>query len=284
MKREWIIALALVAVTLAVFIQVRDFEFVRYDDDKYVTQNRHIQSGTAAEKIRWAFTSLDASNWHPVTWLSHMADHALYGQNPRGHHLTNLLLHILNVLLLFVVLRQMTGALWQSAFVAALFAVHPLHVESVAWVAERKDVLSTFFLMLTIWAYLRYVKQPGLYRYAFVMILFALGLMSKPMLVTLPFVLLLLDFWPLGRFTGATPANAPAPQDGRALESRFLKDLLHLCREKIPLLVLSAFSIFATLLAQRQEIRPFAELPFWTRIANALVAYVTYIGKMIWPQ
>jgi tetratricopeptide (TPR) repeat protein len=286
MKREWIIALCLIAITLAVFIQVRNFDFVRYDDDKYVLQNHPIQSGPVLEKLHFAFTSFHASNWHPLTWLSHMADYALYGLNPRGHHLTNVMLHILSTLLLFAVFRQMTGALWPSAFAAALFAVHPLHVESVAWVAERKDCLSAFFFMLTLGAYFRYVKEPGFSRYVLIVIFFALGLMSKPMLVTLPFVLLLLDVWPLRRFRlGPT---AKSDRDREAVRTEMAAEPLtsfpRLFREKIPLFALSAVSIVVTVLAQRQEIAPFAKLPLLTRLANALVAYVTYAGKMIWPQ
>ncbi|MGZ6275481.1 MAG: tetratricopeptide repeat protein, partial [Syntrophales bacterium] len=155
MRRELLVCLCLALMTFSIYWQVQNFDFVRYDDDRYVTENRHVQMGVTAEEITWAFTSLYASNWHPVTWLSHMLDCQLYGLNPKGHHLTNLLFHILNTLLLFLILKRMTDALWRSAFVAALFAVHPLHVESVAWVAERKDVLSTFFWMLTLWAYTR---------------------------------------------------------------------------------------------------------------------------------
>lgn len=176
------------------------FDFVAFDDPLYVTENSKTQDGLTYKGIAWAFTTFHASNWHPITWLSHMLDCDIYGLNPMGHHWTNLQLHIANTLLLFFILQQMTGALWKSAFVAALFALHPLHVESVAWIAERKDVLSTFFGMLTILAYIRYVKKRNIFRYFLVLILLSLGLMAKPMLVTLPFVLLLLDFWPLKRF------------------------------------------------------------------------------------
>jgi len=283
-KREWLIAAALVVITLAVFAQAKDFAFVRYDDDKYVTQNPPVQKGLTMEGVRWAFTSLAASNWHPVTWLSHMLDSSLYGPHPRGHHITNVLLHLLNTLLLFAVFRKMSGAVWQSAFVAALFAVHPLHVESVAWVAERKDVLSAFFFLLTLWAYIRYVRLPGWSRYAPVLIFFALGLMSKPMLVTLPFVLLLLDVWPLRRLAGEPLETAAGAQQIETAGPGFYGGLIGLCREKIPLFILSAFSIGATLLAQRQEITPLDELPLAARTANALVSYLVYIGKMFWPQ
>ena len=197
---EIIICLFLIVTTLAVYWQVRNYSFVNYDDPLYVTENRYVQDGLTLKSIAWAFTTGHMSNWHPLTWISHMLDCQLYGMNPPQHHLTNVLLHILNSLLLFLVFMRMTGKLWQSGFVAALFALHPLHVESVAWIAERKNVLSTFFWLLTMLAYLRYVKKPVLIRYFMVLLFFVLGLMSKPMLVTLPFVLLLLDFWPLKRF------------------------------------------------------------------------------------
>ena len=163
--RDLIICFFLVLVTVAVFWQVSSFDFVRYDDDKYVTENRHVQAGLTRGGIAWAFLSVYANNWHPLTWLSHMLDYQLFAANPAGHHITNLFFHIINTLLLFFILKRMTGFPWRSAFVAALFAIHPLHIESVAWVAERKDVLSTLFFMLTVWAYVRYVERPGIYRY-----------------------------------------------------------------------------------------------------------------------
>ena len=202
------IILFLIGATLAVFWQVQNHQFVNYDDHVYVTDNSYVQAGLTLKGLSWAFTTTQASNWHPLTWLSHMLDCQLYGLKPAGHHLTSLLFHIANTLLLFLVLKRMTGAIWGSSFVAALFALHPLHVESVAWVAERKDVLSTFFWMLTMWTYVRYVERPRLNRYLLVLVSFALGLMSKPMLVTLPLVMLLLDYWPLGRFQ-SNPPSAP---------------------------------------------------------------------------
>jgi len=189
----------LVLATFVVYWQVGGYGFVNFDDDLYVTENKNVIGGVASENIIWAFTKSHASNWHPVTWLSHMLDYQLFGLNPKGHHLTNLFFHIANSLLLFMVFVRMTGALWQSCFVAAMFALHPLHVESVAWVSERKDVLSAFFWMLTIAAYISYTEKGGTRKYLLVVLFFVLGLMSKPMLVTLPFVLLLLDYWPLGR-------------------------------------------------------------------------------------
>ena len=188
-----LINLLLVVLTLAVFWQVQNHDFLNYDDNEYVTENSQVQSGLNRDSIIWAFTTTHVANWHPLTWLSHMLDCQLFGLNSSGHHFTNVLLHICNTLLLFLLLKQMTGTLWRSAFVAALFALHPLHVESVAWVSERKDVLSTLFWLLTIWAYGRYVERPNAKKYLLTLLFLALGLMAKPMLVTLPFVLLLLD-------------------------------------------------------------------------------------------
>ena len=200
----------LLAVAL-VFGQTVGHEFVNYDDNQYVYENPQVAQGLTARGIAWAFTTVHASNWHPLTWLSHMLDCQLYGLNAGGHHLTNVLLHAATAILLFLVLRRMTGDLWPSAFVAAVFAIHPLRVESVAWVAERKDVLSGLFFMLTLGAYVGYARRPfSLGRYLAVVLLFALGLMAKPMLVTLPFVLLLLDYWPLGRIGLPAAGHFPA--------------------------------------------------------------------------
>ncbi|HYA42302.1 MAG TPA: glycosyltransferase family 39 protein [Syntrophobacteraceae bacterium] len=196
-KQIPVIYFLLAAVTFTAFLQLSQCEFITYDDPAYVTENIHIRHVITMDAIRWAFTSDYACNWHPLTWVSHMLDIQLFGLNPHWHHLTNLLFHIANTLLLFYVFHRMTQAPWKSAFVAALFAIHPLHVQSVAWVAERKDVLSTFFWMLTMGAYVHYVERRSVARYATVVVFFISGLMSKPMLVTLPFVLLLLDYWPL---------------------------------------------------------------------------------------
>jgi len=274
-RPEWLICLALAVVTLFVFWQVRNSEFINYDDGKYIYENPHIQDGITWEGIQWALTadllfdSPHADFWIPVTFLSHIFSSELFGMDASGHHLINLLFHVLNSVMLFCVLTRMTGTLWQSAFVAALFAVHPLHVESVAWVTERKDVLSTFFWMLTMWSYHRYTQNSSLHRYLLVFLALALGLMTKPMLITLPFVFLLLDFWPLGRL--------------RLGHDRALWKLVW---EKIPLFALSITSIIITYLALHQggHIRSFEIYPLWTRIGNALVAYATYIGKMAWPQ
>ncbi len=202
-KQIPLIYLLLAAVALMAFWQVIQCDFINCDDPEYVTENIHICHGITIEAIRWAFTTGYAGNWHPLTWMSHMLDVQLFGLNPHWHHLTNLLFHVANTLLLFFVFHRMTKAPWKSACVAALFALHPLHVESVAWVAERKDVLSTFFWMLTMAAYTHYVEHPRLNNYLAVLVFFALGLMAKPMLVTLPFVLVLLDYWPLRRLQGA---------------------------------------------------------------------------------
>ena len=211
-RSDVLVWLFLIIATLTVYRQVLSHEFVNYDDLSYVSKNPHIQTGLTLEGIVWSFTSTRAGNWHPLTWLSHMLDIEFYGLNPGGHHFTNVLFHIANTLLLFLVFRRMTGDLWRSAFVAALFALHPLHVESVAWVAERKDVLSTFFWMLTMWSYVRYVEHPGGIRYLVVLLFFVLGLMAKPMLVTLPFVLLLLDYWPLCRFQSGQSGDGGSKQ------------------------------------------------------------------------
>ena len=195
-----LICLLLAAAILAVYWPVRNYDFINLDDPTYVTENRHVQAGLTRESFIWAFTATDTANWHPLTWISLMLDCQLYGLNPAGHHLTNVLLHSASTVLLFLVLLGMTGSSWRSAFVAALFALHPLHVESVAWVAERKDVLSTLFWMLTLWAYLAYTQRPGVKTYLLIIVTFALGLMAKPMLVTLPCVLLLLDFLVFRRY------------------------------------------------------------------------------------
>ena len=276
-RNIWV-CLLLVAATLAVYWQVQNFDFVNFDDNTYVYDNSHVQNGLTFENITWAFTATHASNWHPLTWLSHMLDCQLYGMNSGQHHLTNLLFHIANTLLLFFVLTKMTGSLWRSAFVAALFAFHPLHVESVAWVSERKDVLSTFFWLLTIYSYSLYVEHPAVNRYLLVVLCFTLGLMSKPMLVTLPFVLLLLDLWPLNRFS--------LEQPDRSNNAQQRSTALGLVLEKIPLFVLAAMSSAVTFYAQKQAqaIVPLEAIPFKVRTANALVSYANYIAKMIWPS
>ena len=261
------ICLLLAAATFAVYAQTAGYDFVHYDDYEYVVENKPIQEGLTPESLRWVF-GVHASNWHPLTWLSHMLDYRLFGLNPAGHHLTSVLLHAANTVLLFLLLRRMTGAFWRSALAAALFGVHPLHVESVAWVAERKDVLSALFWILTTRAYVRYVERPGVRRYFWVVLPFALGLMAKPMLVTLPFTLLLLDYWPLNRFRG-TGFKPFAQSVGRWV------------REKWPLFVLAALSCLVTLSAQE---RAKSLLALDTRAVNALVSYAAYLFKTVWPS
>ncbi|MDD5010983.1 MAG: tetratricopeptide repeat protein [Phycisphaerae bacterium] len=259
-----LVSICLVAAVIAVYWPVHNHDFVKYDDDYYVSNNANIKSGLNFDSIRWAFTSRRyAHNWHPVTWLSHIIDWQLFGDWAGGHHLVNVLFHILNTLLLFSVLGKMTKALWPSAFVAALFALHPLHVESVAWIAERKDLLSTFFWFLTMWAYVRYVENPKLKWYFAALILFMLGLMSKPMLVTLPFVLLLLDYWPL--------------------ERKISKKLIV---EKIPFFLCSFASCVMTFLVQRTSgaVVGIGRLNLVSRINNAIVSYIMYIAKMFRPS
>jgi tetratricopeptide (TPR) repeat protein len=263
------ICVCLVVLTWAVFGQTIRYDFVNYDDPRYVYQNTRITSGISFANIAWAFTHIHSENWHPLTTITHMLDCQLYGLKAGRHHLTNVLLHCLAVVLLFLALWGMTGALWRSAFVAAVFAVHPLHVESVAWIAERKDVLSAVFFMLTLLAYFHYTRAPSIGRYLTVAVVVALGLMSKPMLVTVPFLLLLLDYWPLERISGQ--------------KSQIGRRLLPLIVEKIPLIALSAVSSIVTFLAQRGAIGWTEQLPVSTRITNAFVAYVVYIQQMFWP-
>ena len=277
------VSLALIVVTMVVYAPVWDHNFVSMDDPLMVSDNPHVSGGLKWTAVRWALTAAYFGDWHPVTWLSHMLDVQLYGMNAGGHHLTNLLLHVANTLLLFGLLRRMTGALGRSAFVAGLFAVHPLHVESVAWVAARTDVLSTLFWMLTLWGYVGYVRQPRRGRYLVVILLFASGLMAKPMLVTLPFVLLLLDFWPLGRVQ--LGVGHPSSFWEWASARHRWSAVLGLVREKLPLLGLSATASVATFVVRQQGegITGLDALPPDLRLANALLSYVTYIGKMLWP-
>jgi tetratricopeptide (TPR) repeat protein len=263
------VCMFLIAITWIVFGQTVHFEFINFDDGDYVYKNLNVLRGLTPSGILWAFTHLHAANWHPVTWISHMLDCQLYGIRPAGHHLSNVLIHVATGILLFLVLRQMTGALWRSAFVAAVFAIHPLRVESVAWVAERKDTLSGLFLMLTIAAYIRYARRSSPWSYGLLLLSLALGLMAKPMLVTVPFVLLLLDYWPLHRLG--------TPDDARKTPLR------RLILEKAPLLVLVAASCALTLLAQKAAIQPFTHLPSMTRIGNIIISYAIYVRQMFWP-
>jgi Tfp pilus assembly protein PilF len=269
---------ALLLVTAALYGGILGHGFLNYDDLIYVTENVHVTSGLSPDNLAWALGSGYAANWHPVTWLSHMLDVTLFGLDPRGHHLVSLVLHALNACLLFLVLSRMTGALWRSALVAALFALHPMHVESVAWVAERKDLLSAFFGLLALASYHWYAQKPGALRYGALIACFALGLMSKPMLVTLPFLLLVLDIWPLNRWEGS-PARecATPPLERLSLGRLFL--------EKLPLVALSAASSVVTVIVQQKgaAVHSLELTPLSFRIANALVAYLRYLGKTLWP-
>jgi cytochrome c-type biogenesis protein CcmH/NrfG len=268
---KFAICAVLIAITWAVFGQTVGHEFVNFDDPIYVSENDHVLAGLSWQGVAWAFTHIHSHNWHPLTTMSHMLDCQLFGVRPGWHHFVNVLLHTIGAILLFLSLEQMTSSagqprnLWSSAFVAAVFAIHPLHVESVAWISERKDVLSGVFFMLTLLAYFRYTRKPGVGRYLTMSFLFACGLMSKPMLVTLPIVLLLLDYWPLKCFSRSTAAR--------------------LLIEKLPLVVLSIASAAATLIVQNTGIGlvRLEVLPLWWRITNALAACVVYIWQMIWP-
>jgi tetratricopeptide (TPR) repeat protein len=269
-------AVLLAVLTIVVYLPAVHYPFIRvWDDGKYVMDNPFVRQGFSWKGFVWAFTSFHASNWHPLTWLSHMLDIQLFGPDPSGHHFVNVLLHATNGVLLFFLLHRLTGAFGRSAFVAALFALHPLHVESVAWVAERKDVLSALFWMITVLLYVRYTERPGAARYGAVVASFACGLMAKPMLVTLPGVLLLIDYWPLGRFSPA----GDRPRD-------VLRDLWRLMGEKMPLLMLSAASSIVTIIAQREggALGTLTTFPPGVRIANALLSYVSYLGRMVWPR
>jgi len=266
-RQKLILYIALIVVTLAVYWQVNHYDFVNFDDNVYVTENHHIQSGITMDGFRWSF-SAPAKNyaglWTPLLWLSFMLDNQIYGMNAGGYHLTNLILHILSSLLLFWLFNRMTGAVWKSAFVAAVFALHPLHVESVAWVTERKDVLSAFFWMLTLCLYVYYTETPAIKRYLLVLFGFVLALMSKPMVITLPVVMILLDYWPLKRF-----------------ESNKDKIFLWQLKEKTPFFILSAVIFVVTLTGQEPDWEHF---PFFLRLVNGPVAFVTYLEKTFWPH
>ncbi|MGD0207731.1 MAG: tetratricopeptide repeat protein [Verrucomicrobiota bacterium] len=297
-----LICLALALVTTALYWPISHHDFVNFDDDDYITNNSHVQAGLTWGGVIWAFQTGAAANWHPLTWLSHMLDCQLYGLYPGGHHSTNLLFHVVNTLLLFLWLRQLTGALWRSAFVAALFAWHPLHVESVAWAAERKDVLSAFFWMLALMAYTRYVtsdkwrvtradpasspvtRHPSLH-YFLALFFFACGLMSKPMVVTLPFVLLLLDFWPLNRFSSFQFQISSSEEPSTLNHQPSTESAFRLIYEKLPFfaLTLAAGVVTYSVQTSGRTLWSPAERPFSSRVANALWAYERYISKTFWP-
>jgi protein O-mannosyl-transferase len=291
------VGLGIMLVTVAMFSGTLGHDFINYDDNLYVTSNPQVQAGLTPSGIAWAFRTQHSANWHPLTWLSHMLDVSLFGMRPGGHHLMSVLLHGVNAALLFAALFCLTGALWASALTGLLFALHPLHVESVAWVAERKDVLSTFFWMLTLLAYVFYVARPTVGRYLLVAASLALGLLAKPMLVTVPFTLLLLDIWPLGRWApwkaaggGKTSekkgknrraASGPiVPKDNRSVGAK------RVWGEKVPLILLVMASSVVTWMAQRGAgaMRFSATFPLGLRLENAIVSYAAYLGKTIWPN
>jgi len=305
-KYKYLIIVLLILTTLIAFGRIVNNDFVNFDDDRLITQNIKVQSGFNAESIKWAFTNASLEYWHPLTWLSIILDWSLFGANASGHHLVSLLWHIGSAILLFLFLNKTTGSLWPSAFAAAFFALHPLRVESVAWAAERKDVLSVFFGMATLYTYAYYVEKPKLSKYFLCLVLFVLSLMSKPTLVTLPCVLLLLDYWPLGRLQKAlTPQSTPVLVDKKAVKKKTKKLIVkssvdkkkaapvqnsrqligHLLWEKVPFFFL-ALVLSVMLILQLKEDRymlSMQQIPFSDRMMNAIVSYVAYIGKTFWP-
>ena len=265
----------LALVTVITYQGVRNNDFVNFDDHGYVLENSHVQQGLTGQSIAWAFTTYDQSNWHPLTWISHMVDWSLYGSNPLGHHLANVFLHAANAVLLFLLLFYMTGFLGRSAMVAFLFALHPAHVESVAWLSERKDVLCAFFYLAALLAYAWYVRKPSVQRFACIVCLYACALLSKPMAVTLPFALLLLDYWPLRRITFSAETRA-----------QWFPSLWKLCLEKWPLFIMAAISCYMTIAAQRAgtAMAPLKDISLWNRIGNAAISYCHYVRIMVWPD
>jgi tetratricopeptide (TPR) repeat protein len=283
-----LLAIGLTVVTCLTYWRVLFNQFIGYDDGIYLYENPFIRYGITHNSLKWAFTTNYVSNWHPITWLSHLIDVSLFGMNPTGHHAVNLLIHILNTLILFFLLKKMTGSMWKSAFVAALFSLHPLHVQSVAWAAERKDLLSTFFGLLAIFAYVRYVERPGIGRYIPVAALFALGLMSKAMIVTLPILLLVLDYWPLGRVVSRQSAVVSAERStggASALTTNHYR-LSTLIIEKIPLFVLSGLSGVMAYWAEKTggAVSKIQLFSVSMRIDDLIVGYAGYLVKMVWPQ
>src|SRR6266496_4954804 len=290
---NFLIAAALAIVTLAIYAQVIGHQFITFDDDSYIKENPMVSRGVTLAGLAWAFTTFYTSNWHPLTWIAHMVDSQIFGLNAGGHLLVNALMHTANALLVFYFLLRTTRARWPSALIAALFALHPLHVESVAWAAERKDTLSTFFGLLSLIAYVRYAEAPSIRRYAWTAITLALGLMAKPMLVTWPFVMLLLDYWPLGRFAGKSSTRLLTIQKVAAIdlnrqggsgEPPLPKPRLIL--EKIPLFAIVAASAVITSVAQSHAgaVRTLTEFPFTLRLSNAFVSYAKYLLLAFWPH
>jgi len=289
-KRVVIFCLVLVAATLAVYNPIVHNQFIDFDDSAYILKNPPVQSGLTWDTVKWSFTTFHAGYWHPLTWLSHALDCQVFHLNPTGHHYTNLLLHAANAVLLFLLLRQATGFTWASLGVAALFALHPVNVESVAWAAERKNVLSMLFFLLALYAYDRYARTGRRHLYGMVTLFFALGLTAKPQIVTLPFVLLLWDYWPLQRMGGGTHAGSAGLSSERSSEpsspaGSAPRSLVWLVWEKIPLFMLAAAGSVITVLAQRagDAVRSTAEVSVAARLENVVVSYVRYIGKAFWP-
>ena len=294
-KYTWALGLLLVIATVGLYYPVSGHPFVNYDDNVYVTENEQVKSGLNWDTLQWAFTTTEAGNWHPLTWLSHTLDYQLFQADSAGHHNTNLLLHALNALLLFWVLRQATGFTGRSWMVAALFALHPVNVESVAWISERKNLLSMLFFLLALAAYRWYVREPRTGRYAVVAGFFALGLMAKPQVITLPFVLLLWDYWPLRRMTiSGDQAAFDTADDRPALATDVMEQgtlpqqsFSWLAAEKLPLLALCAASAFITMKAQQAAGAMHTAkntFPLSIRLGNAIVCYARYLGKAFWPS
>jgi len=273
--------MTLAALVLISYWPVAGYDFIALDDHLYLVDNPPIQAGMTSKSLWWAITTFHTTNWHPATWISYMIDFRLFGLNPGGYHFVNLMLHLINTILLFCLFSQMTGEIWKGGFIAALFAVHPLNLESVVWIAERKNLLSTLWGILTLMAYVRYTKNPDWKRYGLILVCFISGLMSKPILVALPFVLLLIDYWPLKRF----PANSGLLSENIGTRISHRGNPRSLLIEKIPLFVLSFLSCVVTFLAARSggAVKSLAAFPLAARIENAIVAYSNYIHKMVWP-
>jgi len=282
---KWLIAFALMAATVAVFWEITSHPFVNYDDNYYVTDCVQVQRGLTWASVAWAFKTTRTGNWIPLAWLTHILDYQIYGLNAGGHHFSSLLIHAFNSVLLYLLLNRLTRALWRSALVAVLFAVHPLNVESVAWISERKNILCTLFWILAIWAYSWYVRSPGWKRYVVALLIFGLGLLAKSMVVTMPFVLLLLDYWPLRRVRGdgecsTEPVGSDAAETGSCGSPGGM--MIRLVLEKVPFLVVAAADGIITLKAQK-EFETVSSIPLAIRVENALVSYFAYIEKALWP-
>ena len=287
LRRNILICLLLSVIILLIYGQVIHHQFVLYDDDIYVTDNVHVRKGITWEGTKWAFSFNSVVYLHPLAWMSHMLDFQIFGMNAGWHHLINVLFHLGSSILLFLTFNRMTGAAWRSAFVALLFAIHPLNVESVAWVAERKSVLSTFFWMLTLWSYVQYVERPTVMRYGWVLLFFIFGLLAKPMLVTLPFFLLLLDYWPLGRIEPQKFRPVDKRKAKAGIFRRFQLNIPNrLILEKLPLLAFSLIFIFLSSLSLQRLgiVISYTHHPIGQRIANAIVSYVKYLGQIFWPS